>query len=498
MPKKNKNKQHHQHHNHPHHYHDHEHAIMPVDAAAAPIAIEPFLGLTLPQCELLLALYNELNPNFASAVPTVFPMAAAQMAEASEKRNTIGKKLERAPAVYLREYEMLVAVQSEAISRLRACDMDVELVVAELTLDENATTKDLLKASLLYGRVRDSQAREGANLSPLASPNFENAKKFYERALNEHGFSMAAAQLGSFYVQEDKHAAGANCPGLDPKKVAFDWYKVAAEMGNPMAQHKVAYFLDTGYGYDKNIPEAVVWYEKAYDQGFPDSAHNLAILYQEGSPDLPTDIKRALSYFRQAVAWDYAASANSLGRYHLLVNSQPDLAEPAGLDVDQCRETGLGYLGTAGTLGDADALCLLGIVYASRDYDVYDLDKSQSYLELALIHGDQQAYTYLVRVLRGKLEMRTTEIVSKMEQLDVKGGSELSDALVAGPGGLRAAALGLASCDNGCGRVEKVKGQFKKCANCKLRIYCSRECQKADWKGRHKAECANIWGLEPT
>lgn len=102
--KKNKNKHPHPHdherhdHNHSHdhdqehehhHNHDHENSIMPRDESN----LEPFLGLTLPDCELLLALYGELDPGFAPVVPTVFPLAAAQVADANEKRNSIAKKV---------------------------------------------------------------------------------------------------------------------------------------------------------------------------------------------------------------------------------------------------------------------------------------------------------------------------------------------------------------------------------------------------------------------
>ena len=33
------------------------------------------------------------------------------------------------------------------------------------------------------------------------------------------------------------------------------------------------------------------------------------------------------------------------------------------------------------------------------------------------------------------------------------------------------------------------KGEMKKCARCKVSCYCSRVCQKADWKGLHKEMC---------
>ena len=46
-------------------------------------------------------------------------------------------------------------------------------------------------------------------------------------------------------------------------------------------------------------------------------------------------------------------------------------------------------------------------------------------------------------------------------------------------------------CENrGCFRTESCdKKPFDKCGNCKLARYCSRECQVADWKARHKKIC---------
>lgn len=33
---------------------------------------------------------------------------------------------------------------------------------------------------------------------------------------------------------------------------------------------------------------------------------------------------------------------------------------------------------------------------------------------------------------------------------------------------------------------------YKKCSQCKVEYYCSRECQRKDWKSRHKYECAEL------
>ncbi|KAL3918044.1 MAG: hypothetical protein SGILL_004432 [Bacillariaceae sp.] len=44
------------------------------------------------------------------------------------------------------------------------------------------------------------------------------------------------------------------------------------------------------------------------------------------------------------------------------------------------------------------------------------------------------------------------------------------------------------SCCDGCGNP-KESPQIYACARCKMAYYCSKECQRADWKRGHRAEC---------
>jgi hypothetical protein len=41
-----------------------------------------------------------------------------------------------------------------------------------------------------------------------------------------------------------------------------------------------------------------------------------------------------------------------------------------------------------------------------------------------------------------------------------------------------------------CDAEEPVRGFFKLCARCGKAAYCSKACQKADWRARHKRACA--------
>merc|ERR1712058_211705 len=50
--------------------------------------------------------------------------------------------------------------------------------------------------------------------------------------------------------------------------------------------------------------------------------------------------------------------------------------------------------------------------------------------------------------------------------------------------------LALLKCAN-CGILEKSEKQFKKCSRCGFVFYCSKVCQRSDWKN-HKKVCKEI------
>jgi len=62
-----------------------------------------------------------------------------------------------------------------------------------------------------------------------------------------------------------------------------------------------------------------------------------------------------------------------------------------------------------------------------------------------------------------------------------------------GPGGIRTAAQIENDTDQcaKCGKEQYLVGRLKKCTVCQKTYYCSRECQKSDWK-RHKKICRTL------
>lgn len=115
--------------------------------------------------------------------------------------------------------------------------MNIDKAAADLKLDDqDCSIHDLVLGSFLYGGIRrePSGPDDRASMSPVASPNFEGAKHLLERAF-EKGYTMAAVQIGSFYMQEEKIAKGANMNGQDAQALSFEYYKKAADQLNPVS-----------------------------------------------------------------------------------------------------------------------------------------------------------------------------------------------------------------------------------------------------------------------
>ncbi|OBZ90056.1 putative beta-lactamase HcpC, partial [Choanephora cucurbitarum] len=469
-----------------------------MDPNAGMLEVPAFLGMTEQQSRLLVALYNETDPEFAKQMPTALPIAAQQLAAEYEKRNNVGKKLERANHVWSEEYKLFDTIQREAVEKLSTTDMNIDKAAEGLSLDEDqeASIHDLIMGSLLYGGIRrePSGPDDRASMSPVASPNFEGAKRLLERAF-EKGYSMAAVQIGSFFMQEEKLAGGANLKQKTPtaKELAYNWYKKAADASNPMACHKLGFFLENGIGCEKDISKAIEYYTKAYEEGYPDSAHNLGIIYQGFTQETSRfrDIKKAIEYFERAKQWGFSASCNALGRMYLLMSKNADLAKEAGNPGSEPEDyvvTGIELMEDAANNGDADAMMMLGLIFGSKDYGLYDMDKAQNYMELALVRGDLEAYNYLVRILRAKMAARVAlekENFDNFEKLSQADQEKLIRQLAKEAASDNISHRHCAHVD--CDKREEEPGSFKRCGRCQRVAYCSRECQKEHWKAGHKA-----------
>lgn len=78
------------------------------------------------------------------------------------------------------------------------------------------------------------------------------------------------------------------------------WYEKAAKQGNAQAQYQLAQLYGRGEGVFQNYQEAINWYQAAADQGLVEAMLALGAYYAQ--IQLPSDVKRACSYYEQAIS----------------------------------------------------------------------------------------------------------------------------------------------------------------------------------------------------
>ncbi|KAK3828592.1 MAG: hypothetical protein J3Q66DRAFT_435097 [Benniella sp.] len=453
--------------------------------------VEPFLNLTREQSQVLLSLYRVVHPELVAKVPALFSEMSRKLNEDRKERNSTVAKLQHAPEQYAQEVLALQEVQKAVSDALIQSDMDVEKARASLQLKPKDTPKDqlsnkeLLSNGFLLGGIRDTTTTDSTKKSsPLSAPGFREAKTFYDYLFDERKFSMAAVQVGSFYAQEARDCHGENCQeGEDPDQVSIEYFEKAARLGNPMAMHKA------GWHYDQKgeFQEAIAWYTKAADEGYPDSAHNLGRIYQEGTPKarqkIDIDLPKAIAFFDRGLQYGYTPSGTQLGRIFFMLSTDkpyrvhlPQSDPNFSRDPQEYMETAISYFNKANHLLDVDSMQFLGMIYGSKEFGRYDLERAQNLFELALMvsQGGQQHYEYLCRTLNARKAM-----IYVMEE---RGGIPQEPQEVSTEGIKTCAA-------RACDKKEKTKNQFQRCGGCKRRYYCSRECQVNDWKNGHKTAC---------
>ncbi|KAF8983907.1 hypothetical protein BGZ46_009258 [Entomortierella lignicola] len=439
--------------------------------------IQPFLNLTREQCHILLALYHVVDPKLEPQVPILFPEMARKFREDIKERNSVVKKLESAPEVYAREVLNLQEVQKAVSEALITEDMDIEKARAYLKMKpldtpmEDLTIQEVLTNGFLLGGIREDSNPEGKKASPLSAPNFRKAKAYYDYAFDRFKFSMAAVQLGSFYLHEFKDCKGENCEeGEDPEQISLDYYLKAAEVGNPMAMHKAAWHYDQKGQWH----EAIKWYTKAADEG------------KRNQREISIEMK-AIEYYDRGLTYGYGASGTQLGRLFFMLATDKNFREklPSSdpnytTDPKEYFQTAISYFNKANHLLEIESMQFLGMIYGSKDFGLYNIESAQNLFELALMasNGGQQPFEYLCKTLSAKRALIADEIARR----EAAGGS-VSAPQVVDPNGMKTCAA--KSCEN----KEQKKEEFQRCGGCKKRYYCSRLCQVNDWKEGHKKDC---------
>lgn len=123
------------------------------------------------------------------------------------------------------------------------------------------------------------------------------------QADSEDNFSGSSPSKKVFISQQQQK---------EREKMAFQWYKKAAELGNAQAQDSLGDCYWNGIGVAEDTKEAEKWYEKSAEQGNAKAQYDLATCYYDGV-GVDKDRKKAARLFRRSADQHYADAQYSLG-----------------------------------------------------------------------------------------------------------------------------------------------------------------------------------------
>jgi TPR repeat protein len=107
----------------------------------------------------------------------------------------------------------------------------------------------------------------------LGVPKNDSAAVTWFQKAGDQGHTLAEASLGYYYFSKGDYS------------LAIKWNKLAAENGNSTAQYNLALMYRDGLGLEKNLGEAINWFNKAAVAGDDDAKAELAKLAAPESAD---------------------------------------------------------------------------------------------------------------------------------------------------------------------------------------------------------------------
>lgn len=186
----------------------------------------------------------------------------------------------------------------------------------------------------------------------------EDERLVYQQLRAEEGDIASMIGLGSIYYY------GARGMARDQVQ-AFRWFERAARLGDPVGQAAAADLLMKGEGIVKNATEAVVWYQKAADQGSIRGLNGLGFANYRGIgiDGAPTpNYTAALMYFEEAA--EQGSDSDSLwnaGKMHLDGLGGENASAARGVEL---------LRRAAAQFGHFDAVLELGRMYDDGYVDV--------------------------------------------------------------------------------------------------------------------------------
>jgi septal ring-binding cell division protein DamX len=119
---------------------------------------------------------------------------------------------------------------------------------------------------------------------------------------------------------------------------AASWLNLAARMGHPGAQNKMAFLYSSGQGVMQSDFKALKWWQLAANQGDADAQYNLGVAFRDGLGVEP-DPEKSMMWFREAAANGDPVSAGIIAEFEMTPESEPPAEVTASIwDEDWLRE----------------------------------------------------------------------------------------------------------------------------------------------------------------
>ena len=171
-----------------------------------------------------------------------------------------------------------------------------------------------------------------------------------------------------------------------PKNIeqALIWYQRAIDQGHVGAIGSMAVCFQTGNGMEgeKDIEEALKWFQSAADTnaGLATAECNLGILYDVGAEGIQPDPEKAVKYYRKAaIKGDLTAKCNLAVCYH------------NGIGVPEDKEEAVKWWRQSAEGGYAPGQYNLGVCYQNGLGVRPNKEEAFKWYKLAAEQGDQSA-----------------------------------------------------------------------------------------------------------
>lgn len=157
------------------------------------------------------------------------------------------------------------------------------------------------------------------------------ASKFFQLGAQEYSRLCEVDPAAANYVLGVQNMYGQGCK-INMKK-ALNYLMSSAEQGNSLAIFTLGEICEQGIQVNsKDIPSAIIWYEKAVSQGEPSSMRNLGNIYLGESYQ---NTARGIELLERASQLGDPEAMNSLGMYYFKLYSSTDEGKlkPQNLEI---------------------------------------------------------------------------------------------------------------------------------------------------------------------